>query len=83
MPMKTTTQSLNKHVLRLYNGRLDILKYAHENSYMGQRNKQGSCFISGDAEKLKYAHESGCPWDEWVFTYAARKGNLEMLELCT
>jgi hypothetical protein len=27
---------------------------------------------------LKYAHEHGCPWDEWTCVEAAGKGHLEM-----
>ena len=29
---------------------------------------------------LKYAHENGCPWNEWVCPYAAEYNNLEMLK---
>ena len=29
---------------------------------------------------LKYAHENGCPWNEWTFVDAAERGDLEMLK---
>ena len=29
---------------------------------------------------LKYAHEKGCPWDEYVCVNAAKNNNLEMLK---
>ena len=29
---------------------------------------------------LKYAHEKGCPWDEWTCSYAACGGHLDVLK---
>lgn len=30
----------------------------------------------GDLDFLKYAHENGCPWDEWTCNAAAGVGHL-------
>ena len=30
-------------------------------------------------EVLKYAHENGCPWDEWTCSNAAKGGHLDVL----
>jgi hypothetical protein len=41
------------------------------------------CNISaskGDLLLLKYAHESGCPWDEYTCQHAAKNGHLECLK---
>ena len=35
---------------------------------------------NGHLECLKYAHEHGCPWDEWTCESAAEKGHLECLK---
>ena len=29
---------------------------------------------------LKYAHENGCPWDEWTCSMAAGGGHLKVLK---
>ena len=34
----------------------------------------------GHLECLKYAHENGCPWDEWTCSMAAFNGHLECLK---
>ena len=35
---------------------------------------------SGHLDCLKYAHENGCPWDEWTCIYAAMNGHLDCLK---
>ena len=35
---------------------------------------------NGHLECLKYAHENGCPWDEYTCTAAADYGHLEILQ---
>ena len=34
----------------------------------------------GHLECLQYAHENGCPWDEWTCSEAAENGHLECLK---
>ena len=34
----------------------------------------------GHLECLQYAHENGCPWDEWTCSKAAENGHFECLK---
>lgn len=34
----------------------------------------------GHLEILKYAHENGCPWDQWSCRGAAKNGQMEVLK---
>ena len=34
----------------------------------------------GHLEVLQWAHENGCPWNEWTCTEAAKGGHLEVLQ---
>ena len=41
-----------------------------------------SCYYAaknGHLQCLRYAHENGCPWDEWTCSAAAENGQLECL----
>jgi hypothetical protein len=61
-------------------GFLNLLKYAHENSCLW--NKETCSFAAkyGYLECLKYAHENGCPWDDNTCYSAASNGHLECLK---
>jgi hypothetical protein len=42
----------------------------------------GTCLSSGHEGKLgvsRYAHENGCPWNEWTCSVAGEKGQLEVM----
>ena len=36
--------------------------------------------LNGHLECLKWAHESGCPWDERTCSYTAKHGHLDCLK---
>ena len=36
--------------------------------------------MEGNLDVLKYAHENGCPWDEWTCSNAAKGGHMNVLE---
>ena len=36
----------------------------------------------GHFECLKYAHENGCPWDEWTCRQAFQNKHLDCLKYC-
>ena len=49
----------------------------------GCENGCDTCFYAasnGHLECLKYAHEHGCPWDEYTCSFAAGYGHLECLK---
>jgi hypothetical protein len=39
-----------------------------------------SAVKNGNLECLKYAHENGCPWDEYTCNYAVESEHLECLK---
>ena len=54
-------------------GRLDVLKYAHEN---GCPWNEETCAIAaeyGHLDILKYLHKNGCPWDGRTWSSAYEK----------
>jgi len=61
-------------------GRLDILKYLHENGcpWTGL-----ACYFAAQydhLEMLKYLHENGCQWDTHIYGIAGKKGHLEIVK---
>ena len=43
------------------------------------KNACGRSAERGHLECLRYAHEQGCRWDEWIAAYASGEGHLECL----
>jgi hypothetical protein len=62
------------------NGKLECLKYAHENGCPWDSMTTSSAAENGHLECLKYANENGCPWDYETCVYAATNGHLECLK---
>ena len=62
-------------------GTFGMLKYARRERVRWRRVERASMPPSnGHLECLKYAHEHGCPWDEWTCRGAAENGHLECLK---
>ena len=61
-------------------GRIECLKYLHENGYPWDNWTCNYAAMNGNIECLKYAHENRCSWDEDTCFYAAENGHLECLK---
>ena len=66
---KCTCEKLSKE------GKVDLLRYAHENGCPWNKDTCSEASIYGHLECLKYAHENGCPWDRWTCTNTSRCGH--------
>ena len=60
-------------------GRLDCLRYAHENGCPWDEFTSANAALNGHLSCLAYAHERGCPWDACTPMHAAMFGNLSCL----
>jgi hypothetical protein len=72
------TDTLVSHIIE--NGRLECLKYAHENGCWWD---MWTCRIAakrGQLDCLKYLHENGCEWNEGTCNAAVWNGHLECLK---
>jgi len=47
-----------------YNGKLEVLKYLHENGCPWNKKCCQYASHNRHLEVLKYLHENGCPWNE-------------------
>lgn len=56
------------------NGKLNLLKFAHENGYPWDEETCRAAAKGGHLDCLIYAHEHGCPWSESI-CYAAEYNN--------
>jgi len=76
------TNKINYDVCGLLSesGRLECLRYAHENGYQWNEWTCKVAAIRGHLDCLKYAHENGCPWNNRTCEYAAQYGNLDCLK---
>ncbi len=70
----------NTCVIAARNGKLECLKYVHENGCSWNKDTCTIAAEAGNLECLKYAHENGCPWDKYTCKHAARYNNLECLK---
>jgi hypothetical protein len=61
-------------------GKLDLLKYAHEQGYDWDENTSSNAVEHGHLDCLKYLHEQGCPWDEGTCSDTALNGHLDCLQ---
>jgi len=62
------------------NGKLDCLKYLHENGCPWDKSTCAYAAVKGHLDCLKYAHENGCPWDKDTCALAAKNGHLDCLK---
>ena len=61
-------------------GRLNILKYLHNNGFRWGELTCAYAAEYGHLDCLKYLHENDCPWNKWTCLFAAEEGNLECLK---
>jgi len=63
-------------------GRVDWLKYAHENDRPWGEYACYAAAENGDLDCLKYLHKNGCRWEEYEYAcvLAAENGHLECLK---
>ncbi len=65
MHMKTVTSGMKVCVsIAAQYGRLDCLRYAHENGCPWDETTCRYAAQYGHLDILRYAHENGCPWNE-------------------
>jgi hypothetical protein len=62
------------------NGRIVLLRYAHENGFLWDEATCEAAAENGHLECLRYAHENRCPWDTDTCKVAARNGHLVCLK---
>ncbi len=61
-------------------GKLNILKYAHENEYPWNESVFSAAAENGHLDCLKYLHANRCPWSESTCSTAARNGHLDCIK---
>lgn len=57
-------------------GRLDCLKYLHENDYAWTATACSSAAEKGHLDCLKYLHENGCKWDKRSYKMALKNKHI-------
>ncbi len=74
----------NKDSISIEISKYGLLKWLE---FMINKRKNGIKYINtlvfaklGNLDCLKYAHERGCPWNEWVCSFAAENGHFECLK---
>lgn len=61
-------------------GRLECLKFLHENWCPWHADTCFAAVETGHLECLKYAHENECPWNEYACIFAVENGLLDCLK---
>jgi len=60
-------------------GYLNLLIYAHKNSYIWNKKTCENAATNGHLSCLKYAHSNCCEWDKLTCARAASRGHLDCL----
>ena len=73
------TKSAHCTRLATYAGRLDMLRYAHENGCPWHEITTYVVAGNGHLDCLRYVHKNGCPWNDVTTYVAAANGHLDCL----
>jgi len=81
LAMSKGMQMTNTHsTIAAARGKLDVLKYIHEQGYNWDKHTTRAAAMNGHLDCLMYAHENGCEWNEETCSVAAEDGNIECLK---
>lgn len=62
------------------NGRLDDVKFIHENGYKLNESTFAWAALCGQLHIIKWLNNEGCPFDEYTHISAAKSCDLEIIE---